>query len=223
MKSKKTGFNKFARRAKKRPPALNQIENGLYFDFEGFGKNSYQLFPPPVLCGYRFGGSGPVKHAVFNKDYRWAAEFDDSGRVSYVGNQNRKGFLMDLLDKQTRGGKKIFFFSGHEPRCFKEILGINIQKRLKDLLPVMKKSYPVLTKGNRSLIGYCKLCGIEVPKGYGKGRVTEKFKNVREYSKTKSGWDSAPDKIKKQWKLILDHNRFDVECMYDLFKNLINS
>lgn len=48
--------------------------------------------------------------------------------------------------------------------------------------------------------------------------MTEKFKNVREYSKTKSGWESAPERIKKQWSLILEHNRFDVESMYDLAK-----
>lgn len=222
MTQKKTGVYKRARQENKRPPSRKHVENGLYFDFEGFGKNSYQLFPPPVLCGYRFGGKGPVQHAVFNKDYRWAAESDTSGRVSYVGNQNRKDFLMDLLDQQTRGGKKIFFFSGHEPRCLKEILGINIQKRLKDLLPVMKKKYPELTRGNRTLIGYCKLCGIDVPKDYGKGRVTEKFRNVREYSRTRSGWIKAPNKIKRQWELLLDHNRFDVECMYDLAKKSVN-
>ena len=70
MTRKKTGVYKRARQVKKRPPSRKHVENGLYFDFEGFGKNSYQLFPPPVLCGYRFGGKGPVQHAVFNKDYR---------------------------------------------------------------------------------------------------------------------------------------------------------
>ena len=77
-----------------------------------------------------------------------------------------------------------------------------------------------LTRGNRTLIGYCKLCGIDVPKDYGKGRVTEKFRNVREYSRTRSGWIKAPNKIKRQWELLLDHNRFDVECMYELGKKI---
>ena len=42
--------------------------------------------------------------------------------------------------------------------ALKEILGINIQKRLKRFIACCEEEgHPVLTKGNRSLISYCKL------------------------------------------------------------------
>ena len=80
-----TSVPKFSRMTNKKKrvksPTLKQIEEGLYFDFEGFGNNEFRKNLPPVLCGYRFGGSGPVKFAVFNEKFRWAAESDESGQA----------------------------------------------------------------------------------------------------------------------------------------------
>jgi len=204
-------------KASSRIPNEKQIEEGLYLDFEGFGANKYNKNPPPVLCGYRFGGSGPVRFAVFNDKFRWAAEEDISGLVEFIGNgENMKKFLLDLVEQKTRGGKKIFYFSSHEKDEFDRILGIRIRSRLRDVRRIMKKTTPELKHGERTLINYCKLLKITVPRNYGKGKVTEKFKAVREYSKTRSGWSGAAANIKKQWDLILAHNRFDVEAMYHL-------
>ncbi len=208
---------KKSNKASSRIPTEKQINEGLYFDFEGFGKNKHQINPPPILCGYRFGGEGPVRFAVFNDKFRWAAEDDKSGMIEFVGSgQNKKKFLLDLIDHGTRGGKKIFYFSCHERDEFDRILGIRIRSRLRDVRRIMKKTIPEIMHGERTLINYCEILGISVPRNYGKGKVTEKFRAVREYSKTKSGWSSAPARIKKQWNLILEHNRFDVESMYHL-------
>ena len=72
-----------------------------------------------------------------------------------------------------------------------------------------------------SLIEYCDLVGITVPRGYGKGEVTTKLKLVEEHSKTKKSWEVAPAEAKKQWQQLLNHNRFDVESMYELMIRII--
>ena len=126
---------------------------------------------------------------------------------------------MDLIDRRTRGGKKIFYYSSHEKDEFDRRLGIQIRKRLRDVRKIMKKSVPSLKHGERTLINYCSEVGIPVPTNYGKGEVTQKFRQVRDYSATKSGWIKAPGNIKRQWNLILKHNQFDVESMYDLLQN----
>ena len=51
----------------------------------------------------------------------------------------------------------------------------------------MKKFIPHLKHGERTLINYCSQVGIAVPTKYGKGEVTQKFRQVRDYSATKSG------------------------------------
>jgi hypothetical protein len=199
------------------PLTLRQIEEGLYIDFEGFGSNNYDRHPPPVLCGCRFGGEEPVQYTVFTKSFRWAAETDESGKVTYC--KERKDYLRDLLDVQTRGGRKIFFFSQHEKEQFDQILGIRIRRRLIDLHKLLKKRFPAVVRP-RTLIRYCKAAGIEVPKGYGKGKVTEKLRLVRNFSGSRKQWDSLKKehKARRAWELLIAHNSFDVSCMYDLAK-----
>ena len=219
---KKKVKKKASNQAAARIPTEKQIGEGLYFDFEGFGSNKYMDNPTPVLCGYRFGGSGPVRFAVFNDAFRWAAEAEKSGLVEFVGRgEKKKDFLMDLIERRTRGGKKVFYYSSHEKDEFDRILGIQIRRRLRDVRRIMKKTIPGLRHGERTLINYCGEAGIDVPLDYGKGEVTKKFRNVRDYSKTRSGWSNAPAGIVKQWQLILDHNRFDVESMYHLVRRVV--
>ena len=214
---KKKVKKKASERASAKIPTEKQIEEGLYFDFEGFGRNKFRANPPPVLCGYRFGGFGPVRFAVFNEDFRWAAEDDSSGLIEFIGRGERmKSFLMNLIEQRTRRGKKVFYYSSHEKDEFDRILGIQIRMRLRDVRRIMKKTIPGLNRGERTLINYCGEVGIDVPLDYGKGQVTAKFRKVREYSKTRSAWSDAPAEVKKQWQLILEHNRFDVECMHAL-------
>ncbi|MDC0066869.1 hypothetical protein OAK16_04650 [Verrucomicrobia bacterium] len=222
--AKKSVKNKSSDKSDSRVPTQKQIEEGLYFDFEGFGNNEFRKNLPPVLCGYRFGGYGPVSFAVFNEKFRWAAESDEIGQIEFIGGgEKMKQFLIDLIDRRTRGGKKIFYYSSHEKDEFDRRLGIQIRKRLRDVRKIMKKSIPSLKHGERTLINYCSEVGIPVPTNYGKGKVTQKFRKVRDYSATKSAWGKAPSNIKRQWNLILEHNRFDVESMYELLQKTINN
>ncbi len=195
----------------------SQVNNGLYFDFEGFGPNHNNPNPPPALCGYRFGGNGKVQHTVLTHAFRWAAECDDTGQVTYC--KDRQEYLRDLLDVQTRGGKKIFFFSQHEQNQFDQILGIQIRKRLIDLHKLLKQHFPEVGRP-RTLVSYCEAAGIEVPEGYGKGKVTEKLRSVREFSGSRKKWASLKSnhRSRRAWKLLLEHNAFDVGCMYELAK-----
>lgn len=180
-------------------PTLKEIQEGLYIDFEGFGANQYNRHPPPVLCGYRFGGEETVKHTVFTQAYRCAAESDETGQVKYC--KDRKEFLRNLLDRQTRGGRgKIFFFSRYEQEQFDAILGIRIRRRLIDLHKVLKIRFPGVGRP-RSLINYCDAAGIEVPESYGKGEVTERLRIVREFSGSRKKWASLKraHKAHKAW------------------------
>jgi hypothetical protein len=74
----------------------------------------------------------------------------------------------------------------------------------------------VLSDCGNTLIEYCELAGITVPEEYGKGQVTVWLDIVKPYSTSRKKWASAPDKVRKHWRLLLKHNRFDVECMYEL-------
>jgi len=50
--------------------------------------------------------------------------------------------------------------------------------------------------------------------------VAKWLRRVKEHSGTQKGWESAPAEAREQWQLLLAHNRFDVECMYDLLKRI---
>lgn len=191
-------------------PTLEQIENGLYLDFEGFG-GPYN--PDPILCGYRIGGHGPVKQVVFTQAYKAAAISADSGsHVEY--NPDREGYLENLVSVDG-AGRKLFSFSPHETDVIKRILNISVQRRRADVHKFAKQAFPQVDRP-RTLIKYCQEAGIDVPADYGRGEVTAKFRLVREWSGSDSKWNAAPEEVKQAWRSILKHNEFDVISMYEL-------
>lgn len=191
------------------PPTLEKIKNGLYLDFEGFGGK----YKPPILCGSRIGGHGPVKQVVFTQEYKAAAISADSGsHVEY--NPDREGFLRNLVSDDC-AGRKLFSFSPHETDVIKRILNISVQRRRADVHKFAKQAFPQVDRP-RTLIKYCQEAGIDVPADYGRGEVTEKFRLVREWSGSDSKWNDAPGEVKQAWRSILKHNQFDVTSMYQL-------
>ena len=205
---------KEAKRRQKQAPSSKRNEEGLYLDFEGYGG---RFKPDPILCGYRVGGSGPFRQVVFTAAYKAAAVSLDPGYpVEYCA--DRAGFLEKLLSEDC-AGRRLFVFGRHERDVIKKLLGISVKKRLKDVHKIAKEAFPQVKKP-RQLIKYCETAGIDVPVDYGKGEVTKKFTRVGEWSGTDTKWRKAPDEVKRAWRLILDHNRFDVECMYELMKRI---
>jgi hypothetical protein len=202
-----------AKLRKKQAPGLKRIEEGLYLDFEGYAG---QFKPPPILCGYRFGGQGPVKQVVFTEAFKGPAMFGEPDYpVEYC--EDRDGFLKKLLFEE-RTGRKLFVFSPNEGEAIRRILGINIKKGLEDVLGIARGAFPEI-KQPRQLIRYCTAAGIPVPSDYGKGKVTAWLNSIKPYSKSRDLWATkAPSEVRENWRLLLRHNRFDVECMYLLME-----
>jgi hypothetical protein len=153
-------------RGERQAPGPKKIETGLYLDFESYG-GKYK--PPPILCGYRFGGNGPVRQVVFTGDFIGAAKFGDPEYpVEYC--EDREGYLNDLLFKE-RKGKKLFVYSPNEGDAIKRIIGFSIEKGLEDVLQFARGSFPEI-KQPRQLVRYCKSAGICVPSDVGSIPIT---------------------------------------------------
>ena len=205
---RKTGRS---RKSKRRCPSLEKIENGLFVDFEGFGKSRHGV-PKPAMCGYRIGGTGPVTQVIFSKDFKWAA-LDCDLEV-----RDREEFTTWLLN-DLKKGRSIFAFSEHEDTMIRKITGRKKKlRKYENVRAIAKEGLKGMLSedcGN-TLIEYCELTGISVPDEYGKRQATTWLRTVKAYSGTRKAWESAPVAAREQWQLLLDHNRFDVKCMYEL-------
>ena len=206
--NRKTGRS---RKSKRRCPSLEKIENGLFIDFEGFGKNRNGV-PKPAMCGYRIGSAGPVTQAIFSRDFKWAAS--EWG----LEVRERKEFIAWLLN-DLKKSRSLFAFSEHEDGMIRRITGRKKKlRKYENVLAIAKEGLKGMLPEDckNTLIEYCNLTGITVPDEYGKGQVTEWMRGVKAHSKTRKAWESAPTEAREQWRLLLDHNRFDVESMYEL-------
>ena len=198
---------------KRRFPSLEKIENGVFLDFEGYGRNTHNT-PLPAMCGYRVGGDGPVVQVVFSKNYSAAAQ---GSKLEFC---ERGDFFKWFLNDLTKG-RSLFAYSEHEEKMIRRISGRKKPlKKYENVLTITKKALRDMNMlpedCSNSLIEYCELTGITVPGEYGKGQVTAWLDSVKQYSTSRKKWASVTKEARRHWELLLNHNRFDVECMYEL-------
>ena len=193
------------------PPSLEQIENGIYMDFEGFGNNRYGKMLP-AMCGYRIGGKGPVRQVIFLRAFKGAAA---SANLEVW---DREEFI-DWLLCELKGGRYLFAFSNHEDEQMKRITGRKKDlKGYKNVLAIAKYHFKDRLDEieENTLVNFCKLAGIKVPSDYGKREVTSWMREIKKHSASKKKWMNAPIEIQSKWDLFLAHNKFDITSMYDL-------
>ena len=198
-------------KSKLRGLSLEQIENGIYIDFEGFGKNRFGE-KLPAMCGYRIGSSGPITQVVFLDALKGAAA------KSNLEFWKRKEFITWLLCK-LKGGRPLFAFSNHEDRQMMKITGRKKSLRgYKNVLAIAKYHFKDRLNEieENTLVNFCKLAGIKVPSDYGKREVTGWMREIKKHSNSKKKWANAPAEVQAKWNLLLSHNSFDVTSMFDL-------
>lgn len=208
----------------KRLPSMLQIDKGCYIDFEGFAGNEHQAYPPPILVGvWNQSEDGIFKQYVFTSAYRWAAE--DSGiRHQVVFVEDRELFLRRLVES-TKVSKPLFAFSEYERTVIKNVIGMSISKRYKNVRSITKAWYS-RNQGDFSAPASWKLMeiarGLEIDTGrkLQKGGVTDRFRLVREFSKSKRCWATAPLSIKEKWRELLEHNKTDVMLCHQIATKL---
>lgn len=205
-------------------PKRDIIDAGCYIDFEGFAGNEYQKFPQPILIGVFRGRN--FRQFVFTKRYRWAAlDPDVSHLVEY--RPDRAEYLSELA-KSTSKAKPLFAFSEYEKNIIEFQCKHKITKRYKNVLGISKKrfnsrpeAFPKRSSDNpNTLVEITKTLGISIPEKLAKGGVTSRLRDVRNYSYSRQKWAKAPAEIKKKWREVLEHNRSDCECLYEILKVL---
>ena len=207
-------------------PAASRVAAGCYIDFEGFAANEHSASPPPVLVGlYRKNEEGTFQfqQVVFTKEYRWAAEAAGvEHEVLYC--PDRLGFMKDLCDS-LRGSKPLFAYSEYELRVIERQVGHRITKRYRNVRSIARRwlnqpdrGYP--KPADNSLRSVAQVMGIPLEKKLERGGVTARLRAVREYSASRIRWESAPQKVKRQWREILMHNHWDVLATYQVMVHM---
>lgn len=205
-------------------PNNEMIDFGCYIDFEGFAGNEYQNSPPPILIGIFQNGN--FKQIVFTDEYRWAA-LDPGVKHSVEYIPNRSQFLSELV-KTIRRKRPFFAYSDYEKNVITNQIGYSIDERYRNVLSIFKRfrnknprtyDKPAPNE-SETLIRTTKTLGITLPKKLGKNEVTGRFREVRNYSRSRVSWANAPREVRKKWAEILKHNRTDCICLYDILKKL---
>jgi hypothetical protein len=212
------------KRANNNLPRIDIIDAGCYIDFEGFAGNEHQKFPPPILLGVFRGGN--FRQIVFTEKYRWAAL--DPGVSHLVEYRPDRSEYLSELAKSTSLNKPLFAFSEYEKNIIEFQAKHKITKRYKNVLGISKKRFNKQPEAfpNRSsnkpntLMEITKTLGVSVPEKLAKGGVTIRLRDVRDYSHSRKAWAKAPFGIKKKWCEVLEHNRSDCECLYEILKVL---
>ena len=213
----------------------SKIANGVYIDFEGFA-NPHQRFPPPVLLGLHCAREGKsfdegFHQVVYTKAFRWAAE--DAGvphQVAYC--EDREGFLRNLVE-QSGKSKPLFAFTEHEFGFLEELMGGIVRRRYRNVRLIAKRwCNREVAKGkceaqfldvkpiDWSLREIAEAMGFPLTGKLPRGGVTERLRQVKEHSKSRARWESAPDSVHIAWNEILEHNREDVRLLYDIMNQI---
>lgn len=212
------------KRANNNLPKRDIIDAGCYIDFEGFAGNKYQKFRPPILLGVFRGGN--FRQIVFTEKYRCAAlDPGVSHLVEYC--PDRAEYLSELA-KSTSPNKPLFAFSEYEKDIIEFQAKHKITKRYRNVLGISKErfnkqpeAFPKRSSDNpNTLVEITKTLGISAPEKLAEGGVTSRLKDVRNYSYSRQKWAEAPAEIKKKWREVLEHNRSDCECLYEILKVL---
>ena len=189
-------------------PGCGAMKKGLFLDFEGFapfeGKEG-KIPRPPAMVGYSIGWDGKVEQVVFSKTLRWAAlgeglRYEDSW----------KDFVTELV-----AGKPKFAFSVHEQKVIRLATGSLYESSYKNVKLIAKEHWPGgWPEGvEETLERFVEGSPFKFPGTYGRGDVTERLREVGKYGSTEKGWESAPERVKEQWKGVLAHNAFDVTIL----------
>ena len=215
------------KRANNNLPSIDIIDAGCYIDFEGFAGNEHQKFPPPILLGvFRGGNFGQI---VFTEKYRWAAL--DPGVSHLVEYRPDRAEYLSELAKSTSQNKPLFAFSEYEKNIIEFQAKHKITKRYRNVLGISKKRFNRKPKDfpNRSsnklntLMEITRVLGVSVTEKLAKGGVTSRLRDVRDYSYSRTAWAKAPEGVRQKWREILEHNRSDCECLYEVLKILRES
>ncbi len=206
---KNSGSKPKRNRAIRRLPTSNQMERGLFIDFEGYMPNAKQNYRPPALAGFRIGIEGPVKHVVFSNGFFGVA------KATGLEFKSWKEFLKELY-RNHRG--PIFAFGPLEQTHFRMALGRKKIRGYMNVKLIVEKNFPGGWPKHEviHLKSFAQKAGIVMPQNYGRKKVTEKLNLVKAYSTSLKKWNTAPQNIRDEWQAVLDHNAFDVAVMSDL-------
>jgi hypothetical protein len=199
----------------RRIPTADKIKHGCFIDFEGFGKNKHRITPPPVLIGLlNEDDDGEFRQVVFTNAYEVAAK--DPGvdhPVEFCDSRNT--FLEGLVKERIE--KPLFAFSEHELALIEKHVGHKITRRFRNVKtiattwlnqPKQRDSYPKLN--SKTLLSVAECMGITLPDKLPVNGITDRLREVREYSSSARKWSTAPESIREKWQEILEHNKSDV-------------
>ena len=212
------------KRPSKKFPSKKRISDGIYIDVEGFAGNEFRTHPPPVLVGiFNWHRSKEFQQVVFTADYRWAAENPGVNHaVTYDPNRNKS---LEKIVASSTMSKPLFAYSEHEQRILRNELGLNVTKRYKNVRSISKAwfnrhSCDITGPESGTLVDLAKTLGLDVNAKLEKGGITDRLRSVRNYSKSKKHWRTAPKSVKDKWTEVLEHNRLDVLLMREVMLKL---
>ena len=209
-------------------PSCEQVNDGCYIDFEGFGPNEHGGSPPPALIGiYNRDGGGKFEQVVFTRAYRWAAEDPGEGYEHEVRYDNGREAYLKKLVKSIRKNKPLFAFSEYEMNVINRILGYNITQRYKNVRKIAAcwldnqgDGFP--SPESNKFEDLSAAIGVSLDYTFEKGGLTDRLREVRVYSNTARNWKAAPEAVREKWREVLRYNRSDVMGIHAMMKKMIS-
>ncbi len=219
------------------PISREEAQRAIFLDFEGPGKaRRCDPDPAPILGGVLVEGT-----------YEWTIldeQFRDARCKGIEADLLRlPDYLEGLMKRAQSENRRIVYWASHEASLFAQHgislagvgfdLKIPVKPHFKRLFSesrtAQKELFKAKTPSRRRAVrqkafALCVQCaetfGLNIPTTYGKGKVGEYIRNVRDGSKGRDGYRHWPMAAKKRWSWLVAHNELDCRAMEMLMHKL---
>ena len=221
--------------AKLRAISSQEVERGIYIDFEGRMKD------PPSMLGILTVNNGEFEfdQPVFEEALWPAARHTPKKTTGYAAREAQlAATVTELRQRATSEGRRMFAFSEHELNEITKALIdaeeiewwktnlINVRpyavkwaKRVHPNFEFKKSANPM--GGKYTLDQFLRLAGYEVPKMHGPSNSAQRIKYVRDQLIKKHGnWDAVTPGAKRKWTNGMLHNWHDCYGTYHLMRQV---
>ena len=199
-----------------------EIENGIYIDFEG------TVTDPPVMLGlmYKKNGSDYFEQLIFDPVLKSASEAkakDGSQEQHCLYLESLEEACEKIMTLSTSEKRKIFAWSIREQEVFKDSKLTEKRKQELEIVNALKISrqwakrnydiskIPVNARGQKyTLDNFVKIFDFHIPKAYGPGNSASRLRYVQSQLQKRGTYEKLTAVAKGKWTKFLKHNEYDL-------------
>jgi hypothetical protein len=165
------------------------------------------------------------RQIVFNRKLEHAAKNTNVG-YPVIFNPDIESVLNELLN-ETRKNRPLIAFSEHEYNKINFLIGSrSIEKRYRNVRPIAKRyfkdTHPDKPVPN-TLLKVAERLMLDTTDKVKDKTVVKRMKEVKKYGCSAVKWASAPNKAKKLWHEVLEHNKWDCMVMHKALLKMLKS